>query len=1412
MLAWSGLSSFGPLTQAAEWFNNASHAMSDQWVLSITWDAQPTDTDFVDIQVIDNDTQQIAGFDFVNYASGSAIFNLEPWSYVVTLQSYDGSQNALGDPHSFETFHFGYTTASVWLNDETVLHGAQNVDALSVWITAWTNASLQDITVYASWNEALIDTISVYTVVDQQAILISSGAAAFDAMGTMTLSLENYPMGAWVELPLAITIDATANQTLQGSIALSITDVTFVANGGTFTSEEQVTLSSSNTITVQTQSDLTVSMNSPNGSQFVIGGTQDIILWTITLTATNPASVNYIDVTLVGDISGAQNALGTLRLMENGQEIDSALLQDSLARFATPRVYSGTTTLTIQADSALIGQGQTWTDTQEMQFTASVNADSAVTIGYDQAGTTTSLTEPLVIGWVGIETIDLVGTYASEAVTTAISDSTSHTLAIIAVTAKDWSTTESTSGETVDLLLDSVTFGEIQWVTISNLQWRPFGSSIGSTITQTQGSVDLTALPAAMRIVSAGQTTYFIVEGELSWVANETTFSLNLVDLTSGWVTFSSTDSSLLSYSSLYTEETMISGVAITAQPISSVSQAEITLTATQTAAACASDSALSGCNRSIQEDINGITKSFQTFSIEADYLLVGDTPTNQVITLTNLWANSCLYGLDVSDLGEVSVTYSTDWESFQPLSIPSSGCISWVQTLSIAGAQMNGMIMVAFEHDTIPTTNSCITASHGADNAETVTIETCVVPVCGNDMQEFEESCDWSTHCSSSCTIESSGSNSEDAFDEQQITTVVTALTQQQKDQAYIDALNDPVISDEFTRLFEDEQVLLDFIDDVEDTTNLSDLATDPSRFVARQRALRLETLVKQLVSTEDNDKANQTTIYDLTADGKTVNKAEFVDTIGETLGLWTTQKNDFALSFQDEPSAMPIGKAVEQLETILATDTDGDGIVDYVEGIQGDGDNNDDGTQDSTQGNVATIESAERALDLTIDLGQSTACSQLLEFASTTENSIGRDDDWFTYPYGLNRFRVACNEVTVRVLYHGVVNLASLPYRKWSVVQQEYIDMSDFITYGETSSGVPYAEFTITDNWPLDDDLTVGIIVDDNGPAEDEDRNTNGVASSITTDSEHNAAGFRFNHSPTDWQALKDKLNTEGNPRDIEKMKAIQAMLIANNLKRWHVILVEPGMTVTPQQPKRLNFTPTDWQALKNQFDNMPDARRAAKIQAIQDLLRANNAKWYPTVDEEEIVIERSVRSTRVLRDVWTKTSNWSASTGSATVKGRFSNAFNRLLSLEFILKWSDSSVFYGNNVSFLGQLNTMIQGKETDAQRTAIENILGSIDSYDQAKIAALGINPDSIKQVLEFMIAEVDAKINGTPNTYIATQVTTNRPTTTVSIPVTSSSTTSDSDTVIFDAVQNADVLTDEEAADALIDSILWLFDA
>jgi len=240
--------------------------------------------------------------------------------------------------------------------------------------------------------------------------------------------------------------------------------------------------------------------------------------------------------------------------------------------------------------------------------------------------------------------------------------------------------------------------------------------------------------------------------------------------------------------------------------------------------------------------------------------------------------------------------------------------------------------------------------------------------------------------------------------------------------------------------------------------------------------------------------------------------------------------------------------GNAISQLEVLLSTDTDNDWVANYVEDRQGDGDGNDDGVQDSGQQSVATIEASERQSDLTFDITESDQCGQILEIVSTSETSIGRDDDGWVYPYGLNRFRVQCPSVTVRVFYHGITGLSEMAYRKWSPTEDRYINMANrtTLTYGTSSDGVEYVEFTIVDNSPLDDDPAVGVIVDDNGPAEEGSSSTDKVwwgKVSILREEPftHGTADSRnANYTPTDWQALKAKIDAlEGDQNSVEAMK---------------------------------------------------------------------------------------------------------------------------------------------------------------------------------------------------------------------------------------------------------------------------------
>ena len=109
-------------------------------------------------------------------------------------------------------------------------------------------------------------------------------------------------------------------------------------------------------------------------------------------------------------------------------------------------------------------------------------------------------------------------------------------------------------------------------------------------------------------------------------------------------------------------------------------------------------------------------------------------------------------------------------------------------------------------------------------------------------------------------------------------------------------------------------------------------------------------------------------------------------------------------------------------------------------------------------------------------------------------------------------------------------------------------------------------------------------------------------------------------------------------------------------------------------------------------------------------------------------------------------------------------------------------------------------MIQDKSTDEQIATVETILDSLDRYDENKLNTLNINKTSIKIVLEFILSEINKKRN----------------TTTTSVPVIAVAPTPIEVAHSIDPVEDAlntlqNASTDSQSADALIDSIVELFE-
>ena len=85
-------------------------------------------------------------------------------------------------------------------------------------------------------------------------------------------------------------------------------------------------------------------------------------------------------------------------------------------------------------------------------------------------------------------------------------------------------------------------------------------------------------------------------------------------------------------------------------------------------------------------------------------------------------------------------------------------------------------------------------------------------------------------------------------------------------------------------------------------------------------------------------------------------------------------------------------------------------------------------------------------------------------------------------------------------------------------------------------------------------------------------------------------------------------------------------------------------------------------------------------------------------------------------------------------------FTKPFNRILSIEFMLKWSWHSLFNWNNLSFFSQLNDMIDGETTSQQKQTLTTVLRSLQAYDNTTLQQLDLWRDEIVMVIEFLLAQ------------------------------------------------------------------------
>ena len=170
---------------------------------------------------------------------------------------------------------------------------------------------------------------------------------------------------------------------------------------------------------------------------------------------------------------------------------------------------------------------------------------------------------------------------------------------------------------------------------------------------------------------------------------------------------------------------------------------------------------------------------------------------------------------------------------------------------------------------------------------------------------------------------------------------------------------------------------------------------------------------------------------------------------------------------------------------------DSDGDGVSDVVEdGAPNSGDANNDGTSDSQQACVASLQSVTTGNYCTIETGGAGSCSDLINVTAHTEASLG-SDPLYDHPYGLVSLQITGltpgDSEDVRIYFHGVSDLSGYTYRKYNPNTGIWSTLPG-VAYGTVVIGgqvAAYAEFTLTDGGTGDaDDVADGDIEDPSGP----------------------------------------------------------------------------------------------------------------------------------------------------------------------------------------------------------------------------------------------------------------------------------------------------------------------------------------
>ena len=173
----------------------------------------------------------------------------------------------------------------------------------------------------------------------------------------------------------------------------------------------------------------------------------------------------------------------------------------------------------------------------------------------------------------------------------------------------------------------------------------------------------------------------------------------------------------------------------------------------------------------------------------------------------------------------------------------------------------------------------------------------------------------------------------------------------------------------------------------------------------------------------------------------------------------------------------------------TVLVGQSDGIPAV-IKEAAPNNGDGNGDTVPDVDQNNVSDFVDPVTNKYAVLDSTASPTCTGNSALSINDASSVMHGDNGYTYPAGLMDFTLTCpagTTATVTMYYYGVPDSSNLVLRKYNSTTNSYSTVPNATFSSVTIGGQQALKITyqITDNGPLDENSTPGIITDPAGPA---------------------------------------------------------------------------------------------------------------------------------------------------------------------------------------------------------------------------------------------------------------------------------------------------------------------------------------